>query len=174
MSKDFCSGDTRELLRAFEEYRQGRLRLLDTVDIPQSNRDPLAEFAEVVVCSVMDGRMAESRTQKDWDVMTADGERVQVRYLANRTGDWKNWHWVAANKSRWDWYALVIFEDLSPTTIYVFPSANLNPICTALKKRHKGQDRYLSFTWGNHKAMREDPDRFRELGVRIFDLASSS
>jgi hypothetical protein len=118
--------------------------------------------------------MAESRTQKDWDVKTPDGETVQVRYLANRTDDWKNWHWVASNRNRWDWYALVVFEDLSPTTLYMFPSEDLSDICSALKKRHKGQEKYLSFTGGNHKAMREDPDRFRELGVVIVDLTRTS
>jgi hypothetical protein len=166
--------DTSRLLDECEAYRGSRLRLLDAIGVPDSNRDPLAEFAEVITCSVLQGRMAESRTQKGWDVRTSEGERVQVRYLANRTGDWQNWHWVASDKKRWDWYALVVYEDLSPTTIHMFPSADLTPICSALEKRHEDQAMYLRFTWGNHRAIRENPARFEALGMRFFNLESLS
>jgi hypothetical protein len=58
--------------------------------VPRSCRDPLSEFAELLVARFVDGKLADNRVQKDWDVREADGSRIQVKYLANpSTGGWR-------------------------------------------------------------------------------------
>lgn len=79
-------------LAAWAEYRQARYRLLDHLSTAQSNRDPMSEFAEILVRDLVGGQLAPSRTEKGWDVETPEGEKIQVRYLANRSGNWANWH----------------------------------------------------------------------------------
>lgn len=156
-------------LIAWAKYQQARSELLDYLFVRQSNRDPMAEFAEILVRDLVGGRLAPSRTEKGWDVQTEQGEKIQVRYLANRSDTWGNWHWVSSSEL-WDWYALVIFVDLQPLAVHMFPSADLSLICANLKKRHADQDRLLSYTYGNFVAIRKEPARFEELGVRVFDL----
>ncbi|MRR38812.1 hypothetical protein EG829_30015 [bacterium] len=163
---------TGDHLAAWHRYQVERLRLLGHLDIAKSNREPMAEFAEVLVRDLLDGSFPPTRTQKGWDVRTPGGERVQVRYLANRTGNWCNWHWVASS-DQWDWYALVLFVDLQPVAVHVFPSGDLSAICGALKKKHGNRDRLLSYTYGNFMAIQNDPDTFTALGMRVFDLRAN-
>ena len=100
--------DLGDLQGAWATYRDARLNLLGGIGIPSSHRDPMSEFAEVLVARLVDGTMADNRVQKDWDVLEADGSRVQVKYLANiSTGGWVNWHTVEPNDCM-DWHALVL------------------------------------------------------------------
>ena len=164
------SPEVNALLAAFAPYRQGRLALLDAMGLPHSNRDPLAEFSEALAASVLGGSLATNRVQKDWDVTTSDARRVQVKYLANpATGSWPNWHTVRRN-DRVNAYCLVIFEDLRPTAVYLFPLGDFGPLCAALGKRHANQDCELQFTQGNHAAIMRNPELFRSLGVQVLDL----
>jgi hypothetical protein len=163
---------TNQHLSAWAQYRDARVHLLEHLEIAQSNREPMAEFAEVLVRDLVGGELAPSRTEKGWDVRMPDGQKVQVRYLANRTGNWGNWHWVASSEL-WDWYALVIFVDLHPVAVHMFPSTDLSAICRALKKRHAEQHRLLSYTYGNFKAIGSDPERFRALGMKVFELGGA-
>jgi hypothetical protein len=157
-------------LLAWAEYRQARCHLLDHLCTSESNREPMAEFAEILVRDLVGGRLAPSRTEKGWDVETPEGKKIQVRYLANRSGNWHNWHWVASS-DLWDWYALVVFVDLQPLAVHMFPSTDLSPICACLKKRHANQDRLLNYTYGNFVAINADPAHFTGLGMRVFNIS---
>jgi hypothetical protein len=88
---------TGELLSALAESRDARQRLLEILGRRQSNRDPLAEFAEHFVAALTGGSVAASPVQAGWDIQLADGGKVQVKYLANTTpgtGAWVNEHVV--------------------------------------------------------------------------------
>lgn len=160
-------------LEKWGDYVAARRDLLHHLEIDRSNREPMAEFSEVLVRDLVDGELAPSRTEKGWDVRSPDGKKIQVRYLTNRTGNWGNWHWVACSHL-YDWYALVVFIDLSPAAVHMFPAYDLTAICDALKKRHANQDRLLSYTYGNYCAISSDPTRFETLGMRVWDLQAIS
>ena len=132
-----------------------------------SNRDPLSELAECLVAALLPGTLATGRTQKDWDVLTADGERVQVKYLANPSGagTWMNEHLVRVTDDM-ERYALVVFEDLRPIVVHVLPCRNLAAVCQALGKLHGDQERTLQLTKANHECLLREQERFRRLGVR--------
>jgi hypothetical protein len=63
-----------ELLSALNAYRVARQALLETLGLGQSNRDPLAEFAEHLVAALWGGQLAESRVQANYDLTSADGQ----------------------------------------------------------------------------------------------------
>lgn len=67
---------------AFDAYARARQKLLETIGVSGSNRDPLAEFSERLVAALLGGELATNRVQRGWDVL-ADGRHVQVKYLAN-------------------------------------------------------------------------------------------
>jgi len=93
-----------------------------------------------------------------------------VKYLANPSkGDWINWHTVEPNGGM-DWYALVIYLDLSPGAVYMFPSGDLTAICDALGKRHGDQATTLQFTKTNHRDISADPAKYKALGMLVFQL----
>jgi hypothetical protein len=158
-----------ELLAALEQYRAARERLLDVLGPRRSNRDPLAEFAEHFVAVLMGGRLAASPVQASWDAELTDGGKVQVKYLANTTpgaGAWVNEHLVRSIPGV-DWYALVIIEGFQVSGVAGFPAA-LGPICRALGKQHPHQDTTLQFGRRSWLAIRDHPQRFRDLGMRIW------
>lgn len=160
------TAEVRGLLQACRGYSAARRSFLQHLGVAQSNRDPLAEFSEVLVASLVGGKLAANRVQKDWDVEDPDGQRIQVKYLANPAhGKWPNEHLVRRLEQA-DAYALVIFENLQPTVVHLFP-VDLSPVCAALGKRHAHQDRELQFTRANHLAIIRDPERFRELGMQV-------
>ncbi|WP_156996534.1 hypothetical protein [Knoellia aerolata] len=66
-----------------------------------------------------------------------------------------------------DWYALVHIEDFTVAGVLAFPP-DLSIVCAALHKRHPHQDAALQFTRLNWLAIRDDPDRFRALGMRLW------
>jgi hypothetical protein len=65
-------------------------------------------------------------------------------------------------------YALVVFEAFSVAGVLVYSTTGLTQICAALGKRHPRQDEELQFTRRNFAAIREDPVRFRQLGMRVW------
>jgi hypothetical protein len=162
--------DIKDLLSSWSDYRDARKSLLGELGIPQSYRDPLSEFAEVLVARLVDGELASNRVQKGWDVQEPDGSRIQVKYLANTSaGSWVNWHTVEPNEQQ-DWWALVIYLDLSPVAVHMFPSSDLTLICKALGKRHGNQSCNLQFTKTCHEAISNDPEMYEALGMRVFLL----
>lgn len=87
-----------ELLRALGEYRNARKNFLETLGCQSSNRDPLSEFAERIVHAILGGELASSRTQKGYALVTAAGEKIQVKYLANSGDVWVNEHEIRFNE----------------------------------------------------------------------------
>jgi hypothetical protein len=77
------SSNIAELVSAIERYRTARLAFLNVLGVAISNRDPLAEFSERLVAALPGGSVADSRTQKGYDVVAPQGERIQVKFLAN-------------------------------------------------------------------------------------------
>lgn len=164
--------DLHELLEALSVYRTARHALLTKVGVPLSNRDPLAEFAEVLVATLVGGTLATSRVQAGWDLETPDDSRYQVKYLANAIDSGINEHCVRSGPGV-DWYAVVMIEDFTVAGVVAFPP-DLTHVCAALGKKHPRQDVELQFTRVNWLAIRNHPERFRSLGVQIWlpaDLA---
>lgn len=159
-----------ELLAALEEYRAARERLLSVLGPRMSNRDPLVEFAEHFVAALMGGRLAVSPVQAYWDIELPDGAKVQVKYLVNSVDSsskaWVNEH-VVRSLPGVDWYALVIIEGFGVSGVAAFPWV-LGPVCQALGKRHGDQDTTLQLGRRNWLTIRDHPDRFRALGMRVW------
>lgn len=157
-----------ELLTALDMYRPARQRLLATLGLPASNRDPFAEFSEQLVHALMGGLLAESRVQIGHDLVLLDGMNVQVRYLANpSSGTWINEHRVYQIPGV-ELYALVLFEAFQVVAVLVFPLDGLQPICAALGKRHPDQSGQVQFTRRNWLTIREARPLFESLGMRIW------
>lgn len=153
------------LLAGLTAYRSARKQLLDVLGLPDSCRDPLAEFAERFVAALTGGALATSRVQAKWDILQPNGNLLQVRYLANPADRWVNEHLVQTIPGV-DRYALVLFEDMHPTGVLTFPP-DLAPICSALGKRHPRQGKTLQFTRRNWLQMRDHADVFTRIGMRI-------
>lgn len=168
MAQDF-NADLSHVVAAYQRYVEARTILLDALKLKRhSNRDPLSEFSEWLVATLVGGVLAESPVQKDWDVQRPDGERIQVKYLAN-SGEhyWVNEHEVKVNDGM-DSYALVIFEALMPQAVIIFPAHNLRAIGMELGKRHKNPDTTLQFTRANYRRIQDNTTRFEGLGVRLY------
>ncbi len=160
-----------ELVEALENYREARLKLLAMLGLPHSNREPLAEWSEHLVAALLDGELAKSPVQPGWDLTTPAGEKVQVRFLANRAGlpgSWVNEHRVIIPPGV-DRYAVVVFEALRPLTVLIFP-ADLKVINEKLKKRSKNQGSVLELTRANYLEILQNRVAFEELGVRVWAL----
>jgi len=149
-------------------YRAARLNLLHALDVPNSNRDPLAEFSERFVAALLGGELPPNRVQRGWDVALGDGSKVQVRYLANPAGPrWVNEH-VVYRIPGVDYYALVIIEDFAVAGVVVFPCQQLGPVASALGKRHADMENTVQFTCANWRSICADADRYRSLGVQVY------
>lgn len=170
MSADSAPQRVAELLAALREYRAARERLLSVLGPRMSNRDPLGEFAEHFVAALMRGRLASNPVQAYWDIELPDGAKVQAKYLVNSadptTKAWVNEHLVRSLPGV-DWYVLVIIEGFRVSGVAAFPPG-LSPICQALGKKHGDQDTTLQFGRRNWLAIRDDPARFRSLGMRVW------
>lgn len=160
-----AAADVNALLAALDVYRPARQTLLAALGLPESNRDPLAEFSEHLVAALLDGTLAVSRVQAGHDLVLVDGDKVQVRYLANPANTWINEH-VVCQIPGVRQYALVIFEALVVTGVVVFPLDRLQRICAALRKRHPLQEEQLQLTRRNWLAIRDASDPYRQLGVQ--------
>lgn len=148
-------------------YRTARREFLEELGIAASNRDPLAEFSERFVGLLIDGRLAESRVAKGYDLIDPAGVRVQVRYLANPADVWINEHRVEFTDEM-DAYAVVLVEALEPTAVLWFNRDGLAETCRRLGKRHPDQARVLQLTRVNAASILADPAPFRPYGVRVW------
>jgi len=155
------------LVAALDAYRQARQTLLAALHLPQSNRDPLAEFSEHLVAALTGAALAPSRVQAGHDLVLPDRQKIQVRYLANPSGAWVNEHLVQRIPGV-EWYALVLFEAFAVIGVLALPADRLTQLGQALGKRHPRQDETLQLTRRNWCAIREDPNRFREFGVHAW------
>lgn len=161
-------GSGSPLVDALDAYRDARRSFLEKVGCrPDSMRDPLAEFAELLVAALTGDRLADSPVQKGWDLMAEDGKTTQVRYVANPRGRWVNGHEVRFEPGV-DQYALVLYEALEPTAVLIFSNFRLGDVCRVLGKRHGNQDRTLQLTPDNIRRLRNERAEFAPLGVRVF------
>lgn len=167
MSQASDPARTVELLGALDRYRPARCAFLDVLGLPASNRDPFAEFSEQFVHALLGGTLAHSRVQVGHDLVMVDGLKVQVRYLANPASTWVNEHRVHRIPGV-ELYALVLLEAFTVSAVLVFPTDNLAPICQALGKRHPDQHDQVQFTRRNWWSIRDDPGRFRALGMLVW------
>lgn len=167
---DVGVADGAELLRALRVYRSARRAFLEALGCQTSNRDPLAEFAERLAATLLDGAMATNRVQRGWDFMTPTGRRVQVRYLANPAGEWVNGHVVDFRGDECDLYALLVVEDLDPVALLVFEKGGLFAVGAKLGKRHGNQETTLQLGRANYRAIAAAPGEFEPHGARYFDL----
>jgi len=151
----------------FRAYSEARRQFLKTLGCHDSYRDPLSEFAERLVCQQLGGTMAGSRVQKGYDLVTPDGRRVQVKYLANPSGPWRNGHAVMFS-GEMDDYAVVFFEGPEVRAIIVFRRETLGSVCLELKKRHPNQDSVLQLTQADFNKLILDQKLFAKLGVSCF------
>jgi len=156
------------LISYWETYRYARLNLLNKIGIAESNKDPMSEFSEVLVSTLLGGKRAENRVQKGYDVLV-EKERVQVKYLANPENKWINWHTIKFNEYM-DKYALVYYEKLNPKAIFIFKVQNLSRLCQLLGKKHKNQDSELQFTKTNYLELINNPEKYVKEGVDVIIL----
>jgi hypothetical protein len=155
-----------DLRSALAAYRRGRAAFLNALGCADSNRDPFAEFSERLVAALYDGVLATSRVQKDFDLVTPDGLKVQVRYLANPADRWVNEHRIYFDDDV-DRYSLVVFEGLDFKAVLTFSQATLGAVCAALGKRHPDPERQLQLTRRNYWQLLEERDRFADLRVDV-------
>jgi len=159
--------DLAALQRAFEQYGAARAAFLAELGLPNSNRDPLAEFSERLIAAIVGGSLAPSRVQVGYDVESPTGEKIQVKYLANPPGRWVNEHPVKVTDLM-DSYAIVFFESLLPMAAIVLPRVGLKAIGEALAKRHPKLESTLQVTQANYSRLISERSAFRALGVRLF------
>ena len=162
-----------ELLGQFQAYASARVSFLSQLQQDKSCRDPLAEFSEVLVAILLGAKWATSRVQKGYDLIRPNGRRVQVKYLANPSTGWINWHTVYFTDNNED-YALAVFVAFQLQSVLVFPCESIGQVCKCLGKRHPHQDTALQFTERNHKDILADPLRYKALGVEIFQFGETA
>lgn len=161
--------DLEKIQAAYARYVVGRNALLAELNLGRdSNRDPLAEFAEWLVAALTDGKPAQSPVQAHWDVRSPGIGHVQVKYLAN-SGDarWVNEHLVKVSEPM-DAYAIVFFESLLPVSVVMLPARGLGKVAAALAKRHPDQETTLQLTRSNYVRLISELSVFRPLGVRAW------
>lgn len=164
----FVAATRLETLRnAMAEYARARQAMLAALDLPASNRDPLAEFSEHLVKALVDGAFPASRVQRSYDVIAPDGRKIQVKYLANPPDGWINEHHVVVNDEM-DEYAIVFYEALLPVAAIVFAARRISGVCEALGKRHPNQETTIQVTRRNFRAIVTEPAKFAPLGVRVY------
>ena len=85
----------------YARYVEARNALLAELNLGRnSNRDPLAEFAEWLVAALLEGTLAPSPVQAHWDVEAPGIGKVQVKYLANSGNEsWVNEHPGSGNRA---------------------------------------------------------------------------
>lgn len=170
----------KSFLSKWNAYAQSRLEFLKACEREISNRDPLAEAAEKLVEMLEGGKRADNCVQEGWDIEVPNngGKRhLQVKYLANRSEKWINWHTITSRKSGAinqkvvDEYALVIVIDLVPKHVLLIKRNKgvLLRLYERLGKRHKDKGETIQFTKANYRRITECPEDFEDI-VRIIDL----
>lgn len=158
-----------DLMASFQDYAQVRKHFLSRINLSTSCRDPLAEFSEMFSAVLLEAKIADSRVQKEYDLIRPNGRFVQVKYLCNSSQKWVNEHTIYFNEHVDD-YALVIFENLDLRSILIFPRESVSQAARLLQKRHAHQDKSIQFTQRNYKTILVKQDDFSELGIEIFQF----
>jgi hypothetical protein len=159
------SEDFARVAAASARYVEARKALLAELELGRdSNRDPLAEFAEWLGAGILGGERALTPVQAEWDVETPAGQHVQVKYLANSGDRWVNEHSVRITPAM-DADAIVFYDALMPVAVVLMPARRLAEIGQALGNRHPNQETTLQLTRQNYLRLLGDPVVFGALGV---------
>lgn len=157
-----------ELTAALAPYRLARRELLVAADRPASNRDPMAEWAEALVESILDAPRVTNRVETGHDLVDALGRRIEVKTLANTPGaPWVNDHPITTHPGR-DLYAIVLFEDFAPLGLLVLEMHKLAVLGALLHKRNPDQDRRIELLETNARRILADPAAFAAAGVTVY------
>ena len=123
--------------------------------------------AEEIVVRLYGGKRAPSRTQKGWDVTSADGLKIQVKYLANsHPGRWVNEHEVVFPKEA-RFYAVVIIQDLKLQSVVVFDKKHVKTIREALDCRSQHSKPGFCLTKRRYDKIVDAPEDFASVGVTL-------
>jgi len=161
-------GAGQTLIDALAAYRHARIAFLEAIGCRRgSMRDPLAEFAELLVAVVTGDTMATNPVQAAWDLTSMDGSKTQVKYLANPAGEWVKGHLVKFTPDL-DRYALVVYEALEPIAVLIFERATLGEVCRRLGKRHPNQETTLQITEANVRQLPSRREEFVTVGVEVY------
>jgi hypothetical protein len=155
-----------DLLTSYRSYARSRKQFLAASGLPDSCRDPLAEFSEVLVAAVLNASKADSRVQKGYDLTRPNGRKVQVKYLCNPSRGWINEHYVYFADGVDD-YALVIFEGLDLRAVIIFVRESISQVAALLKKRHPKQEVSIQFTQRNYRTILTRQAEFFGLGIEL-------
>ena len=151
-----------------DTYARARCELLRSMGCTTSCRDPLSEFAEWLVKTILGASSAPSRVQKGYDLTDTDGRRIQVKYLANPASDrWINGHHIIFSEEM-DQYALVVFEEFKLTAVLIFDRNSLFDICKILKKRHPNQEHSLQLTKRDFTRLLETGQESAINGLQVY------
>jgi hypothetical protein len=161
-----------KLCAAFQEYAKARSKLLSFLPRVDSCRDPLAEFSEMLVAKLLYAARAASPVQKGYDLVRTNNRTVQVKYLTNPEGTWRNFHTIRFNGGR-DEYALVFFIGLSLRAVVVFTRESIEQACKLLRKRHPNQMTELQISQRDFGQFLSRHTEFEAIGmsVHIFGLS---
>ena len=134
---------------------------------PHPNRDPLSDFSVWLVTMVTRGKCRDSSRKQGWDVESADGGRIRVKYLANSGERWESEHLVLASYTI-DSYSLVVFECFLPQAVIIFPARRLAAVGRGLGRLEDNLDTMLKFSHANYRQLLNKASFFKALGVKLY------
>jgi len=123
--------DIRGLLRASREYLSARATFLVSLWLDErrfdgEKVDPLKLASEVLVAILFQGELAPRHDQSDFDVITPEGQLIQVKYVLN-TGEQHSFK----REEGWDLYAMAPFRDGQIHMVVVFPNKDVTDVYQA-------------------------------------------
>jgi hypothetical protein len=134
----------------------------------KSYRDPLPEFTEHLVAALLGARLAGSPVQPRWDIELPNGDKIQVKYVINKSdapGAWVNEHAVRVPPDV-NWHAVVLMEGFVISVVLVLP-ADLGARMHGVGQDPPRSNVPLQLGRRNWQTIRTNPEHFRPLGVRV-------
>lgn len=155
-------------LAVYESYI-GALRALmrELHQKPHADGDPLLDFSAWLVTTLTRGTRTATPHKSSWDVHSANGERIRVKYLVNAKERWDDEHLVLVSYMI-DSYALVVFECFLPQAVIIFPARRLAAVGRGLGRREDNLDTMLRFSHANYHQLLNKPSFFKALGIKLY------
>lgn len=101
---------------AIKKYLEAKKKLQECINA-KTERQISSEIGEWFVMEVYDGQKAESKIQRDWDIITKDGKKIQVKTHAKHE----------TNDNRWTKIQYGIDADIDELIIIIFsPSLSID------------------------------------------------
>lgn len=156
------------LLDALADYARARTVLLAQLGRTASCRDPLAEAAELLVCSLLPATVVADERGEDPHLVAAGGERVEVRHLAvPADAPWAGEHVVEFRPGGAELHALVTYEGLAPRAVIVFSRRTLATVGERLGGRRALSEATLRLTEREYRLLLDQREAFAALGVAV-------